>query len=282
MANVLDRRDLNKKNLRKFYNDPTAYSWSFKTVDGFTDPFDVHRLNIIYDLIKRINPKTVLDVGCGGGVISQTLSEGGFAVYGIDLSPNLLKQINDKHSSITLSGADGTSLPFKDSVFDCIVCSEVLEHIPDFLEAMDELHRVLSPSGQLVVTTPNLFMYDSLEAKFGLVSKLIAFVNSLRRVFGLKPIYLSGYDTHIHKNTVGNWRKHLESKGFTVVSERALFISPYIPNALPWFKRLELNLYKIKFFSQVQGFVEANLGGVWPFKHLGQSHLFLCSKKKFL
>ena len=52
---------------------------------------------------------------------------------------------------------DGTRLPFPDDTFDRIICSEVLEHIPDDDAALAELHRVLKPGGMLAATVPTWF-----------------------------------------------------------------------------------------------------------------------------
>jgi SAM-dependent methyltransferase len=49
---------------------------------------------------------------------------------------------------------DGTCLPFADGVFDRVIASEVLEHIPDDQAALDELARVLRPGGTMAVTVP--------------------------------------------------------------------------------------------------------------------------------
>ncbi|HEX4732972.1 MAG TPA: class I SAM-dependent methyltransferase [Thermoleophilaceae bacterium] len=50
--------------------------------------------------------------------------------------------------------ADLTALPFEDGSFDLLVCSHVLEHVPDDRAAMREMHRVLSPRGMAVIQTP--------------------------------------------------------------------------------------------------------------------------------
>ena len=56
-------------------------------------------------------------------------------------------------SASTVNG-DGTRLPFADDTFDRIVCSEVMEHIPDDAAAASELARVLKPGGTIAVTVP--------------------------------------------------------------------------------------------------------------------------------
>jgi SAM-dependent methyltransferase len=64
------------------------------------------------------------------------------------------KQIMEKVFGGVLRG-DATKLPFEDNTFDCVVTSEVLEHIQDDVSVISELHRVLKPGGSLGVTVPS-------------------------------------------------------------------------------------------------------------------------------
>mgnify|MGYP002633438234 CR=1 FL=1 len=64
------------------------------------------------------------------------------------------KEITDKAYGGVLRG-DATKLPFEDNTFDCVVTSEVLEHIQDDVSVLSELHRVLKPGGSLGVTVPS-------------------------------------------------------------------------------------------------------------------------------
>ena len=59
---------------------------------------------------------------------------------------------------------------FKDKSFDCVVCSEVIEHIPDSQKAINEFHRVLCSQGELIITTPNWISW------YGLARKIIEFI----------------------------------------------------------------------------------------------------------
>jgi len=108
----------------------------------------------------------VLDAGCGGGRhLSEAYRARGVSVVGIDLNrDDALKAHNTtkimRHEGEHGGGAslvmvsDVTRLPFKDSSFDIVICSEVLEHIPDHGQAIAEVIRVLKPGRSLVVSVP--------------------------------------------------------------------------------------------------------------------------------
>ncbi len=53
--------------------------------------------------------------------------------------------------------ADAHALPFVDGAFECVLCTEVLEHLPEPQRAIDEMYRVLAPGGRMVLTTRFLF-----------------------------------------------------------------------------------------------------------------------------
>ena len=108
----------------------------------------------------------VLDIGCGSGRhTGEFYRLKGARVTGVDLCLDDLEEARKRltlHDRLgehgggvwSLAAADVTRLPFGDACFDLVVCSEVLEHIPDQQTAMDELVRVLKPGGQLVVSVP--------------------------------------------------------------------------------------------------------------------------------
>jgi len=107
----------------------------------------------------------VLDLGCGEGrhVISAYL-EAQVHSIGVDLSLADLvttrekmrefDQPGDGARSFGLSSASALALPFADDTFDKIICSEVLEHIPDYRAALREIERVLKPGGLFCASVP--------------------------------------------------------------------------------------------------------------------------------
>ncbi|ROR98823.1 methyltransferase family protein [Sinobacterium caligoides] len=106
----------------------------------------------------------VLDLGCGEGrhVISAYL-EGDVHAVGVDLSHQDLKTTAERFEPFAqeqedkafgLSVANALQLPFADNTFDKVICSEVLEHIPDWEGALDEIRRVLKPGGNFCASVP--------------------------------------------------------------------------------------------------------------------------------
>lgn len=108
----------------------------------------------------------VLDAGCGNGRHLRALARlPGLKIFGIDRNPadvkeaiSALKDMPDAQSGdYSVTCADITRLPFADESFDCVICSEVLEHIPSHEDALRELNRVLKSKGTLVVSVPRYF-----------------------------------------------------------------------------------------------------------------------------
>ncbi|UTA48454.1 class I SAM-dependent methyltransferase [Simiduia sp. 21SJ11W-1] len=106
----------------------------------------------------------LLDLGCGEGrhAINAYIA-GDVDVYGVDLSLKDLAASRErftpfntgsKHKSFHLQCANALALPFADHSFDKIICSEVLEHLPDYQGALREIQRVLKPGGLLAISVP--------------------------------------------------------------------------------------------------------------------------------
>ncbi|MGB5217787.1 MAG: class I SAM-dependent methyltransferase [Smithella sp.] len=119
--------------------------------------------------INKLNLKpgdVVLDAGCGLGRHLRHLARiPDLKIYGIDKNNWALretsKSLDTQPDALTrdylVSIADINKLPFADASFDCVICSEVLEHIPDHQNAIRELDRILKPNGTLAVSVPRYF-----------------------------------------------------------------------------------------------------------------------------
>lgn len=124
-----------------------------------------HLLGRRYDATYPI-AGPVLEVGTGHGALLRLLRRQGLKPVGADLSTFILGAQRALDASAPLVAADACRLPFSTNSFRSVLTFEMLEHVPEPLDALAELSRVLEPGGVLIATTPNpradvLPLYDS-------------------------------------------------------------------------------------------------------------------------
>ena len=108
----------------------------------------------------------VLDAGAGPGVISSKLKAIGLDVYAADISPGLFTAKGIDCIKVDLD----QQMPYEDGFFDCVLSSNLIEHLEDQYTFIRECYRVLRERGKLVVTTPNV-----LNLKARLANLLVGF-----------------------------------------------------------------------------------------------------------
>jgi ubiquinone/menaquinone biosynthesis C-methylase UbiE len=123
----------------------------------------MHRYAIAHELCKG---KRTLDYGCGEGYGTAILAKNASSVVGVDVDPEAIKHSKDLYadfSNATFQRLESSLLPFPDGHFDFITCFEVIEHVTNQEEILSELSRVLSPTGTLLISTPNKAEYSDLN-----------------------------------------------------------------------------------------------------------------------
>jgi SAM-dependent methyltransferase len=134
-------------------------------------PTYVAKLTIVRRWLDRLPQGTcVLDAGCGEGVLVDEYADR-LRIEGLD--PN--------YSSDRVRSGSLTALPYPDGSFDRALCLDVLEHLgfEEQPRALAELHRVLSPGGELLVSVPNLAHLQS-RVHFALRGRLIRTASPLK------------------------------------------------------------------------------------------------------
>ncbi|QJW91429.1 3-demethylubiquinone-9 3-O-methyltransferase [Spirosoma taeanense] len=114
---------------------------------------------IFQDQNVPVQGRTLLDVGCGGGILAEEFAGLSVTVTGID--PSASSVATARHHAkqqglpISYSVGAGESLPFADASFDYVSCCDVLEHVQNVDEVLAEISRVLKPGG--------IFLYDTVN-----------------------------------------------------------------------------------------------------------------------
>lgn len=137
----------------------------------------------------------ILDIGCGSSRIIQSLPQ----AVGMDMQVRKLRWL--RAPGRQLVQASLMELPFKDATFDCVISSEVIEHIPREEITLTDMVRVLHPGGTLILGTPDYgrWIWRTLEGIY-------------------KRVFPQGYATeHINQYTRHSLWKEIERLGLTVM-----------------------------------------------------------------
>ncbi len=132
------------------------------------------RLNFI-DKIVSLNGKRVLDVGCGGGILSESMSLKGAEVTGIDLGEKALN-VAKLHAMETGAKVNYQLVSVEDLAqqqpesFDVVTCMEMLEHVPDPAAIVSACARLTKPGGEVFFSTinrnPKAYLFAVIGAEY--------------------------------------------------------------------------------------------------------------------
>ncbi len=122
---------------------------------------DLNPLRLEYiERVVSLSGKLILDVGCGGGILSESMARHGARVLGIDLSPAVLEvaELHALEAGVTVEyrniAAEELALE-RPAAFDAVTCMEMLEHVPDPAAVLAALGALVQPGGDVIVSTLN-------------------------------------------------------------------------------------------------------------------------------
>lgn len=174
--------------------------WDAQT---YTDNFSfVHEYGTdVIKLIERDRTLSVLDLGCGNGALTKTLSDLGMNVIGMDASEQLLKVARENYPNLTFIQGDATEFELPEKV-DAVFSNAVFHWIPKEkqMQMLEHIYRVLNQGGQLVFefggNGNNAQIHNALEQEFCARGKI--------------------YHMPFYFPTIGEYAAVLEQVGFKV------------------------------------------------------------------
>ena len=128
------------------------------------------------DCVAALNGKRVLDVGCGGGILADSMARKGARVLGIDLASKALKvahlhAMESRTSGVEYREVSAEKLAHEQpNSFDIVTCMEMLEHVPDPSSVVDACARLVKPGGHVFFSTinrnPKAFLFAIVGAEY--------------------------------------------------------------------------------------------------------------------
>jgi SAM-dependent methyltransferase len=174
-------------------------------------PTYLAKLKVVRAWLEALPPATrVLDAGCGEGVLVEEFADR-LAIEGIDAN----------YGSDRVRTGSLTALPYEEATFDRALCLDVLEHLPfeEQRPALVELHRVLKPGGELLVSIPNLAHLQS-RVHFLLTGRLIRTASEAK---------------HPGDRPAADFIEMGRRAGFTLIRRRGIF--PTVPIVTRYIRR---------------------------------------------
>jgi len=183
----------------------------------------------------------ILDLGCGRGDFLEPFKNEGFSIYGLDLSHNSLKKLQNKGYNVKYCNFEENKIPFSKNYFDIVFSKSVIEHIANPENFLNEIKRILKTRGKLLIMTPDWY------------SQYKIFYNDF---------------THKRPYTIESLKNILINYGFKDVEVNYFYQLPYlwkIPylkifNCLirwVWPKHIKSNFKLIRFSVELMLFAEA-------------------------
>ena len=174
------------------------------------------RRDWIIAAIQRYLPageKKALEIGPGSGVYLPVLASLFDRVTATDIEGTYLdhaQRLTDSYPNLTLLTDDITHSKLADASFDMILCSEVIEHVPDSDGALHEMHRLLKPGGVLILSTPQRHSTLELVAK---VAFMPGVVNCVKLIYREAILEMG----HVSLMTEKQVRLRLKTSGFSIM-----------------------------------------------------------------
>lgn len=204
---------------------------AFADAAGYkSEAFD-DRIPRCLEIVRRLKPERVLDLGCGDGFFLDLCRQSGAGAVrsaGIEVSASAAETVRSKGFECSAQSVE-RPFPYEDGAFDLVFAGEVIEHVLDPDALLAEAYRVLAPDGTLLLTTPNLAAwFNRLFLLFGITPMFVE--HSYRATYGPAFSLFGRVGRPVGHLRIFTWlplREVLKQNRFSIVSRRASGCLPY-------------------------------------------------------
>lgn len=202
---MFENKNVNPEEIAKF--EKVASQWW--ELDGDFKP--LHQINpirrqFIIQHSKALFDKNIIDVGCGGGILAESLAKMGANVTGIDMGdePLNVAKLHALESSVTvnyqkITAEEKAETDFEQ--FDIVTCMEMLEHVPDPASIIEACSKLVKPGGYVFFSTLNKTIKAYLLAIF-----------AAEKVLKLVPDGTHDHDSFIRPSQLIRWAEKNDLK----------------------------------------------------------------------
>ena len=201
-------------------------------IQEYSKYYQKHWNGKLISLLPQDLDFNVLDFGCGTGILLQDIDKLYKSSCGLDISRHMLEYARNTCKNSDLIIGDGEQLPFFDETWNAVVCRGAVHHIPNPQKALNEMYRILTPGGALVISEPSI---DSILMR---LIRILLYKNSKK--------FSKGHKAFKSKHLT----KILQKSGFTVIEVKFFGYIAYplcgFPDFIPLLNYIPFNRYITK------------------------------------
>ena len=172
-----------------------------KYLMGSSREYESHLENIFRlssKSLKQFKPANLLDVGCGDGnrtlLLAQHFHIPPGRTFGVEFyEPHIRKARENFHTSQIDLETD--PLPYDDGTFDLVICNQVLEHLKNYQDVLEQMIRTTKSGGYIILGIPNM----------------AHLINRFLLIFGIQPMCIDLYSSHVRGFTHKAFKQMLRS-----------------------------------------------------------------------
>jgi methionine biosynthesis protein MetW len=174
----------------------------------------IKKIDVVLNLLEKHKNGKVMDVGCGDGLISTLIADvTGAKVYGVDISRNAVSKARKRGIIAKTMDVDKQEFPFGKESFDAVFCGDLLEHLYDTENLLENINQLLKPNGYLIISVPNIASWYN--RGFLLLGYMPTWIESSLKNYTGNPVIKEGVG-HIHAFTKRSLTDLLGLRGFSI------------------------------------------------------------------